>query len=740
MPDHSTQQPSGASPTSALDERAVERRFADSRRTLHETTDRFFARLLLAQWLTCILIALVASPFTWEGQKSELHLHVWMAVILGAAITLYPAWRGLKRSGSQLTRHLLAAAPLLIHLTGGRIETHFHVFGSLAFIAFYRDIPVLLTATVVVAVDHLLRGIYLPESVYGVFLASPWRTVEHAFWVVFEVAFLTVSTKRSLAEMRQVARRQISLEDINEEMEAAVSARTAEMQASEERYRLLFKDAPVGLYRAAPEGTLLLANPLMLQMLGYATEEEMRAAGVSFRGETNGERAELLGELLQAGDVQSMDLTWRRRDGSTVFVHESIKIARGPTGEIVSFEGSVEDITERRQLEERYLQAQKVQAIGQLAGGIAHDFNNILTAILGYSDMLLENSALDRTSGRQVEEIKKASERAASLTQQLLAFSRKQTLQPRILQLNAVVGDMDKMLRRLVGEHILFQTRLAPDLITVRADPGQLQQVLMNLVVNARDAMPGGGRLTIETFNITLDAEYCRLHPEAHPGDYIMLAVSDDGVGMPPEVQTRVFEPFFTTKDVGVGTGLGLSTCHGIVKQSGGHIGIYSEIGFGTTFRIYLPGAHGVVEESRPQAAPGEMCGGRETILLVEDEPMVRELGVLALSSLGYHVLEASNGLEAIRRFELAGPDAIDLLVTDVVMPEMGGRELARQVRALSPEVRILFSSGYTYDAIERTDLLEQGTYFLPKPYTMAVLAAKVREVLDTPAAMMVAA
>ena len=281
-----------------------------------------------------------------------------------------------------------------------------------------------------------------------------------------------------------------------------------------------------------------------------------------------------------------------------------------------------------------------------------------------------------------------------------------------------------------MGEHIPIQTLLAEDLARVKADPCQIQQVLMNLVVNARDAMDGGGHLTIETSNITLDEKYSRQHPEATPGEYVMLAVSDNGVGMTPEVKARIFEPFFTTKAPAAGTGLGLSTCHGIVKQSGGHVAVYSEVGHGTTFKVYLPRTLEALEPAPEAGEANRMIGGSETVLLVEDEPMVRELGLLALSSLGYQVFEASNGVEALARMKEMNGRPIDLLVTDVVMPEMGGRELADHLRKVSPGTRVLFSSGYTYDAIERTDLLDTGIFFLQKPYTMSILATKVREVL----------
>ncbi|MHA3772336.1 ATP-binding protein [Verrucomicrobiota bacterium sgz303538] len=665
-------------------------------------------------------------------------MHVIAAVFLGGTITILPVWFGLKRPGESLTRHLLAIAQmlmsaLLIHLTEGRIETHFHVFGSLAFLAFYRDVRVLVTATVVTYLDHLGRGMFLPESVYGVITASPWRSLEHSCWVLFEVGFLSLALRRSLGEMWQVAERQISLENVNEEMEQAVRLRTKELAASEERFRLHFEHVPIGLFRAIPNGELLLTNPAFARMLGYESPAELLTAKLSLATlESSEEQSALLSELTEKGEISSMDVSWLRKDGTNAFVRVSAKaFLCNETGTDRYFEGSAEDITERRLLEERYLQSQKVQAIGQLAGGVAHDFNNILTAIIGYSDMVLRKVAADPEARRNVEEIKRAGERAAELTRQLLAFSRKQTLQPRVFQLNTVVTDMEKMLRRLVGEHVEIRTITTPNVGLVKADIGQVQQVLMNLVVNARDAMPKGGTLTLETGNVVLDSEYARLNSEVSPGEYVLLAVSDNGTGMSPEVKARIFEPFFTTKAAGSGTGLGLATCHGIVKQSGGHIAVYSELGHGTTFKVYLPKATESEEDAIACGEPPEPLGGNETVLLVEDEPVVRELGALVLSSLGYRVFEASNGREAITLVEQRRDNPFQLVVTDVVMPEMGGRELAQRLRELSPDTRILYSSGYTHDAIEKTDLLEEGINFLQKPYTMSVLAGKVREVLD---------
>ena len=705
-------------------------------------TDRFFAWLLLGEWAASLLLALLISPLAWEGRVSSLHPHVWVALLVGGTLALYPAWLGLREAGRPFTRHLIAAAQvlfsaLLIHLTGGRIETHFHVFVSLAILAFYRDSRVLYTATAIVCADHLLRGLFWPESVFGVFTASPWRTLEHGSWVLFEVVFLRAFILRSIADMRQISERQLTLEQTNADMDRTIAERTRDLSRSEERFRALFEEAPVGLYKASPSGTLLMANPTLIRMLGYGSFADLRGVGIRLQGDA--EEAWHRAFLIEAATkewVQGHDSVWRHRDGSSLFIRESVKVLRDVRGEILAFEGSVEDVTDRRKLEENCRQAQKMQAVGHLAGGVAHDFNNILTAILGYADMASAFPGLPADPRRYMSEIKLAATRAAALTQQLLALSRKQTLQPRIFSFNTIVTDMDPILRHLAGERIDILIREADDLGPATADPGQMQQVLTNLVTNARDAMPQGGRLTIETANAILDPDYCRLHPEANPGDYVMLAVSDNGVGMTSEVQGRLFEPFFTTKDPSRGAGLGLATCHGIVKQSDGHLSVYSEHGYGSTFRVYIPRA-----AEPPQPSPSSRLplptvslirprGGDETVLFVEDEPMVRQLGVTALASAGYRVLRACEGVDALRQFRQA-TFAIDLIVTDVVMPEMGGAELARHLRDLEPGIPILFTSGYTRDAISRTDLLEEGTHFLSKPYSMKLLLEKVREILD---------
>ncbi|MDO9123155.1 MAG: ATP-binding protein, partial [Deltaproteobacteria bacterium] len=385
---------------------------------------------------------------------------------------------------------------------------------------------------------------------------------------------------------------------------------------------------------------------------------------------------------------------------------------------------------EKAVLEDQLRQAQKVEAIGRLAGGIAHDFNNLLTIIKGNSQLSLMEIKRDDPLRENIEQVEKAADRAAALTRQLLAFSRRQVLEMRVLDLNTTLRDLEKMLRRVIGEDIGLVTFMAEDLGNVKADPGQMEQVIMNLAVNARDAMLKGGKLTIETTNVDLDENYARNHVAVTPGSYVMLSVSDTGVGMTPEVKAKLFEPFFTTKEKGKGTGLGLSTVYGIVKQSGGNIWVYSEPGQGTTFKIYLPRVDEPLEEAGERVVQKELPCGGETILVVEDEEKVRQVTVQILTKNGYTVLEASHGDEAKQICEQHG-GPIHLIVTDVVLPGMNGRELAESLASRYPGAKVLYMSGYTDNAIVHHGVLEKGLHFLQKPFNLEGLLRKVREVLD---------
>jgi signal transduction histidine kinase len=420
----------------------------------------------------------------------------------------------------------------------------------------------------------------------------------------------------------------------------------------------------------------------------------------------------------------------RKKDGTVIEVDVSANA--------IVFEGKeawlllATDVTEKRSLEAQLFQSQKMESMGRLAGGVAHDFNNLLGVISGYGELLHKRVRGDPRLRRYAEDIVKAAQRAAGLTGQLLAFSRRQVLQPKVLDLNSVVGETETMLRRVIGEDVQLVTVFDDRLGAVKADPGQMEQVLMNLAVNARDAMPKGGRLTIETGNVQLDRTYAQQHPGVAPGRYVMLAVSDTGHGIAPEVKARIFEPFFTTKEPGRGTGLGLATVHGIVKQSDGHVWVYSEPGHGTTFKIYLPAADEVAAEDAADAVEPELPRGSETVLLVEDEGSLRELVRECLEALGYTILEARHGAEALTVCE-GHADDIHVLMTDVVMPGMSGRELGERLRALRPELRVLYMSGYTDDAVVLHGVLAEKMAFLQKPFTEQALARKLREVLDAP-------
>jgi two-component system, cell cycle sensor histidine kinase and response regulator CckA len=402
---------------------------------------------------------------------------------------------------------------------------------------------------------------------------------------------------------------------------------------------------------------------------------------------------------------------------------------RGATGAGAGVIGIASDITQQRELEQRLIQSQKMDAIGRLAGGVAHDFNNLLTAIQGFSSLLLTELPQGDSRREHAEEILKAGERATSLTRQLLAFSRRQVLEPRVIDLSDVVRNVSRMLQRLIGENIELSTAGASELFHVLADPAQIEQVIMNLAINARDAMPRGGKLTIETRNAQLDGSHWRKDFPLGAGDYALLAVSDTGIGMTPEVKSRLFEPFFTTKPRGEGTGLGLSTAYGIVKQSGGYIWVYSEPGQGTVFKVYLPRVDAPLASAEPPR-PTASAGGSETILLVEDEREVRVLVEKLLRLQGYTVIAAANPAEAIR-LATGHQGSIDLLITDVVLPGQSGRDVAHQIQQLRPGTPVLYMSGYSDDAVVRHGVLDEGTHFLQKPFTPALLGKKVREILD---------
>ncbi len=513
---------------------------------------------------------------------------------------------------------------------------------------------------------------------------------------------------------------------------AALRASQEGLRRSERNFRSLVTNAPYGICRCDSAGQLLDANPALLGMLGFSSAKELVGTHLGTLYADTQHWFELADFLRSAAAFNGLIAEWKRRDGTPTVVRVSGR-AVADAGKGRTFELFAEDVTERRALEQQLRQSQKMEAVGRLAGGIAHDFNNLLMVISGYSEFLLDRLSPDPALRGPAQEIASAAGRATSLTRQLLAFSRKQMLAPKILDLNGVVTENLKMLTRVIGEDIDLVMVPAAGLGTVRADAGQIEQVIMNLAVNARDAMPAGGKLTIETSNVSLDEEYARFHAPLRAGNYVMLAISDTGVGMDSETQSHIFEPFFTTKGP-KGTGLGLSTVYGIIKQSGGYIWVYSEQGRGTTFKVYLPRVAESIQSVAQVAVPAESDStalGTETILLVEDEANLRYLARQFLEKQGYRVIEAADGAVAMQ-IAVAHEGVIHLLLTDVIMPGMNGRELAQRISEIRPNVKVLYMSGYTENVIGRNGTLDAGVRLLQKPFTLRDLKSKVREVLDT--------
>jgi PAS domain S-box-containing protein len=602
----------------------------------------------------------------------------------------------------------------------------------------------------------LLFGIFILScgtthflAAYTVFVADYWIeggvkaftaliSAVAAFYMIPLIpdAIAMPSLTKSLKENRELsAQLEKKLDELNEKARELVEA-NRELNLSESRFRVLVEHAPDAIIvYDVDQYKFVDANVNAERLFGCSREELLASGPERFYSSSQPDGLPL------AESVEKM--IGRAADGETLLferaVHNAegkdllceVRLVRLPFADRSLLRASYIDITERGKLEHQLRQSQKMESVGRLAGGIAHDFNNLLTVITGYSELLL--SQLDEKSPlcKEVEEIKGAGERAASLTRQLLAFSRRQVLQPKVLDLNEVTSNIEKMLRRLIGENVELRTFLGTGLWSVKADPGQIEQVLVNLVVNARDAMPGGGNLTIETDNVFLDEEYSRGHLPMQSGQYVMLAISDAGVGMDEKTMSQIFEPFFTTKESGKGTGLGLSTVYGIVKQSGGYIWVYSEPGKGSTFKVYFPRTEDREEDPQKAVSPIEDLRGEKTVLVVEDEEAIRNLACAVLSGYGYSVLPACDGEDALR---VAGEHEgeISLLLTDVVMPRMGGRELYDRVRQQRSEIKVLFMSGYTDYAIVRHRELDPGTVFLQKPYTPISLARKVKEVLET--------
>jgi PAS domain S-box-containing protein len=506
----------------------------------------------------------------------------------------------------------------------------------------------------------------------------------------------------------------------------------ARQSEPELKLRSLVNRAPFGICRSSmAHDRFESVNPAFCNMLGYS-EQELLGLRISEQLCASPQsHLEIVNLLLRDQRVHAQETVLRGKDGSHVRIRMTAYLTRNPDGELDLVESYMEDLTEQSALEQQIRAVQKLEAVGRLAGGVAHDFNNILVVIKLSTEMMLSQVSPDNPLTRSLLQVSQAADRAAALTKQMLAFSRRQVMQPRVVNINTVLGDTLHMLRRIIGEDVQLVTKPAEDLHNTTLDPDQLSQIVFNLAVNARDAMPEGGTLQIETANVELDELYARTHPPVQPGNYVMLAVTDSGTGIPKGDLPRIFDPFFTTKEMGKGTGLGLSIVYGIVKQSGGYIWVYSELGLGTTFKIYFPVTRAAIGRAQSRAGVPDVPSG-ETILVVEDDAAIRANVRDCLHHLGYRVVEAEDGRAALEKCEeLKGK--VDLLMTDLVMPGISGREIAATLSQKFPSLRILYTSGYTEDGAARRELLEESTVFLEKPYTVAELGTAVQLALSGP-------
>lgn len=695
------------------------------------------AVLALAIGFACTSLLFLGGAFLRDPVKLDwlgILSAVWTSLFTAVAVVLIA-----RRSAYRTCRNLLTRNPLKFWLFGPLV---FVVFLAISLLYARVELPDQLTVTKikqwftlgdlsVISLGLLLamwlylrRGasvllsFALATFLYGLALISrvlgpPWSVL---WWYGYALDF---------ASLLLIAYGILEASRLQERMRAEQALRD-----SEERYRLLFESSPYPLWVYDVETLGILAvNEAAIRQYGYSRSEFLAKTIKDIP--PSEDIAALLQDIARnTAEFDPPDL-WRHRkkDGTIIYVEV--------TSHVLNFAGRpaklvlAHDVTERKKLEQQLRQAQKMEAVGRLAGGVAHDFNNLLGVIIGYSEILEEDIGPSDSLLKKVQEIKKAGQRAASLTRQLLAFSRQQVLTPKVLNLNSVVAEVEKMLGRLIGEDVELTTALDPALAQVKADQGQIEQVIVNLAVNARDAMPQGGKLTIETANVELDDVYTRQHPGSTPGRYVMLAVTDTGCGMDAETQAHIFEPFFTTKELGRGTGLGLATVYGVVKQSGGHIWVYSELEKGTTFKIYLPRVEKAVPVVESRKLPAENLQASETVLLVEDAEPLRRLTRQILESCGYVVLEAATGAEAIQlASQHRGP--IHLLLTDLVMPGMSGRALSENLTSTQPHMKVLYMSGYTEFSAGKQEMLGEGAFLLQKPFTRAALIGKVREVVES--------
>jgi two-component system cell cycle sensor histidine kinase/response regulator CckA len=657
-------------------------------------------------WLLALHIAII---FLFGVARGSSIPHALLESGVVAAFAAAGLWRSLgnRLRSAMAVLGLLSSSAILVHLSGGSIEMHFHFFVMVVVIALYQDWVPFLLAIAYVVIHHGTIGVIDPTAVYNhpAAWASPWK------WSAIHGLFILAASVASLIAWRFTER-------------------------SRARSQLILDSAGEGIYGMDCDGRATFVNPAAAQMLGYRVEELVGKKinhlirGPSTPGAANHGSGASSKEFAEDNERGAREDTFHRKDGSR-FPVRWFGTPILERGRIIGSVTTFRDVTDEHQLEARLRQSQKMEAIGQLAGGVAHDFNNLLQVILNYADFLEEDLG-DDPRAADVKAIRGSGERAARLVSQLLAFSRKDVTNRVALDLSTAIQDMNELLRRTIRSDIEMKVDLSPELDAVLIDPHQVQQLVVNLVVNARDAMPAGGKLTIRTFNVEIDEDFARAHPGLSVGPNVCLSVADTGHGMTEEVRTRVFEPFFTTKPRGSGTGLGLSTVYGIVKASDGHISVYSEPGLGTVFSVYLPATDQAAMPSPPRGAPMAAGGRGETILVAEDEDNVRELVERILTNNGYHVLAAPSGNDALR-VSREHPGTIDLLLTDLIMPGMSGTELSRAINGSRKEMRTVHMSGYPDDVITHHGM-GNVRHYLPKPFNTAALLAKVREALDSEA------
>lgn len=718
--------------------------------------DRLFRVLLILEWFAGILAAFVMSPRTWDGDASQTHLHVWTSILLGGLLTCFPVFLSYRYPGKPLTRHVISVSQvlwsaLLIRLTGGRIETHFHVFGSLAFIAFYRDRRVLLSASAVVAFDHAFRGLYFPQSIYGVLTGGEWRFVEHTGWVVFLDFFLLISIRDGRKEMHTVAYQYAELE--SRHADVALDARTkseslrstrVSLEESEQRLELAVRGTSDGLWDWDIATDEVWYAPRFLELLGYS-EGELEFNFHEWERRLHLDDREFtlaaIKQHLESDEVYDVQYRLKTKSGEWRWFRARGACIRDASGWPIRMAGAVQDITDHKiqtdRLAEqdcRLQQKQKLEAVGSLAGGIAHEFNNLLQVIQGFSRFAQQG--LDETVQRyqDLSQVLKATDQAATLTSQLLCFSRTDPYEVQAVEVETLLDDLAILLESVIDERIVVAVNTKPGSVDALADPSGLHQVLLNLCVNARDAMPDGGLLNVKAEAVTLSPRYCEVHGLNRPGDFVCFSVTDSGTGMTPKQIERIYEPFFTTKEVGKGTGLGLAMVHGFVDRHGGIINVYSEPGEGTTFRIYLPVAAdddvvAVCDKQEPAS------GGNETLLIAEDERMVLAVAERILTGAGYHVLSAADGREAVDTFS-EHQDQIALTLLDVVMPIMTGRQAFDAIRQIAPAAPVMFCTGHDPETSQAASFQQDHLMLVQKPYNPDELLRAVRQLLDQPAPM----